>query len=315
MARGGAFSIPPGPLQNHLTLRDAHPEEVPEILAHEAMISSGAAAVHIYLWHPTGDFLYGAGVAGTDDDRLTSLGFPLGDHLGFIFFRTDRVDRSHRADLGRIARRAGDYVAQGNKSYVAEVDGPEEATAAFMSALRAKSPSTAQHCARVARYSATAGLALGMTENGVCQVERCALLHDVGKLGVTDSVLEKPGDLTAAEWEQIRLHPEMGVRILKPCRSLEAILPAIAMHHERIDGTGYPLRVGGDAIPLEARIVNICDAYDTMTSDRPYRVALGVDEAMGRLQLGTGSQFDPRLVEVFTRDVIPRLSGGVVRTL
>lgn len=301
-------------MQNHLTLRDARPEEVPTILAHEAMFSSGATAVHIYLWHPTGDFLYGAGVAGTDDSRLTSFGFPLGDHLGFIFFRTDRTDRAHGTELGRIARRTGEYLAQGNRTYAAEIDGPEEATVAFMSALRAKSPSTAQHCARVARYSAAAGLALGMSEVGVCQVERCALLHDVGKLGVADSVLEKPGDLTATEWEQIRLHPEMGVRILRPCRSLEAILPAIAMHHERLDGAGYPLRVSGEAIPIEARIVNICDAYDTMTSDRPYRTALQVDEALERLLLGAGSQFDPRLVNVFTREVVPGLAGGLVRT-
>jgi len=301
-------------VQSSLPRLNALPDEVPGRLAHEARKVSGAESVHIYLWDSAGNFLYGAGNAGSAPEGFHSIGFRLGEGIGYIFFRWSGELPKSRLWLRRLAHRTAEQIQRNPLPRKINLEGAEESTIAFLSSLRAKSPVTAVHCARVARYAAAMAHAIGLPESGICHVERCGLLHDIGKLGVTNDVLEKPGRLEPDEWGQMKQHPEIGVRILEPCRSLHSILPAIGMHHERFDGGGYPFGVSRVDIPIEARIVNLCDAYDTMTSDRPYRLALEPDEAHSRLRAGRGTQFDPSLVEAFTSGVFPTLSNGVLRT-
>lgn len=193
------------------------------------------------------------------------------------------------------------------------VSGKEELISALLGALDAKSPHTAVHCVRVGRYAGLLAAAMGLPEAQVVQVERCGLLHDVGKVGIPEGVLEKPGKLTAEEWGLIKLHPVIGASVLRGCPSMVAILPAITMHHERWDGRGYPYGVTGADIPLEARIIAVGDAFDTMTSERPYKEPMPVEEACQRLREAAGTQFDPELVRFFLEQVVPSLPKGLLR--
>ena len=136
------------------------------------------------------------------------------------------------------------------------------------------------------------------------RIRAAGVLHDIGKLGVADAVLKKPGALTDEEWAEMRRHPELGARILDHA-NLRDISGWVLAHHERIDGRGYPHGLAGEAIPLEARILAVADAYEAMTADRPYRVSLGHDAAREELLDGSGAQFDPVVVEAFLRALSP----------
>ena len=126
------------------------------------------------------------------------------------------------------------------------------------------------------------------------------VLHDIGKLGISDAVLLKPGRLELSEWEEIRRHPEMGARILEHA-NLRDVASWVLAHHERIDGRGYPHGLAGESIPLEGRILAVADAYEAMTADRPYRRALAEAEARAELVRGAGTQFDADVVAAFLR--------------
>jgi HD-GYP domain-containing protein (c-di-GMP phosphodiesterase class II) len=130
------------------------------------------------------------------------------------------------------------------------------------------------------------------------------VLHDIGKLGVADAVLKKPGALNDEEWAEMRRHPELGARILDHA-NLRDISGWVLAHHERIDGRGYPHGLAGEEIPLEARILAVADAYEAMTADRAYRAALGHDAAQAELRAGSGTQFDPAVVEAFLAVLAP----------
>lgn len=134
-----------------------------------------------------------------------------------------------------------------------------------------------------------------------------ALLHDVGKVHVPKAILEKPGPLTAEEWRVIKEHPVVGYEILREIPELEAALPVVRHHHERFDGTGYPDGLAGEAIPLEARIMAVSDAFDAMRSDRPYRPRLSLEETVAELTRGRGRQFDPTVVDAFLDQVLPSM--------
>lgn len=183
----------------------------------------------------------------------------------------------------------------------------EEATAAYVSVLRTKSPATAAHSERVAKYAEALALALDLPYAQVRHLERCGLLHDIGKLGVDDDILDKPGALSELEWQAIKAHPEIGAEILRSCLVLEPVLPVVELHHERFDGHGYPHGIGGKDLPLDVRIITICDAYDSMVADRPYRRGLDRAEAARRLAAGSGTQFDADLVQTFLGQVLPAL--------
>ncbi|HEY6836035.1 MAG TPA: HD domain-containing phosphohydrolase [Gaiellaceae bacterium] len=176
-----------------------------------------------------------------------------------------------------------------------------ETLASLSNALEAKDAVTSQHTEEVVRLAVAVAAELDLDLDAVRNVELGAVLHDIGKVRVPESILNKRGPLTDEEWKVMRTHPEVGEHILRPIQSLNAILPIVRHHHERWDGAGYPDRLSGRAIPLGARIVSVCDAYRAMTEDRPYRAALSKKEARKELHEGAGGQFDPDCVEAMIR--------------
>ena len=157
---------------------------------------------------------------------------------------------------------------------------------------------TTGHCHTVGRYAELMAKELGFDADQVERVRLGGVLHDVGKTGVSDRIVTKPGPLDPADWRTIRTHPEMGARLLAH-PDFEDLRAWILAHHERPDGAGYPHGLIGDEIPLEARILAVADAYEAMTADRAYRPALGDEAAGGELRAGAGTQFDAHVVEAF----------------
>jgi putative nucleotidyltransferase with HDIG domain len=168
-------------------------------------------------------------------------------------------------------------------------------------ALEAKDRYTAGHSQRVARFSRLIARSLGLPREEVDIVGQVALLHDIGKIGMLDKILNKPANLTADEREAIKSHPVVGAQILAPVRTFEKHIAGIRHHHEMYDGSGYPDRLKGEEIPLAARIVTLADAFDAMTSTRPYRVGLPLEFAMREMQKMAGRQFCPACVDAFVR--------------
>lgn len=166
-------------------------------------------------------------------------------------------------------------------------------------AIDAKSAWTKGHSERVMEISATIARELGLPDEQIERVRLCGLLHDIGKIGIIEALLEKPELLSEDEFPPMRLHPEKGVAILSPIMQLRDILPGILYHHERIDGTGYPEGLKGESIPLEARIIAVADSFDAMVSDRPYKAALKPYQALRELESKAGTQFDARIVACF----------------
>jgi diguanylate cyclase (GGDEF)-like protein/putative nucleotidyltransferase with HDIG domain len=176
---------------------------------------------------------------------------------------------------------------------------------------------SARHSETVGRYAEMMARELGLPEHRVSRVRLAGILHDIGKAGVPNSILHKPGPLTAEEYAQIKLHPELGAQIIEHI-SLSDVREWVATHHERPDGLGYPRALLGNAIALEARIVAVADAYEAMTSDRPYRDSIGYDAALAELRRCAGTQFDARVVDAFiavlTREGMPAGANLAART-
>jgi putative nucleotidyltransferase with HDIG domain len=172
---------------------------------------------------------------------------------------------------------------------------------ALVGALDARDQETKGHSVRVAQYMLTIAEALGVKRGSEewTNMQRGALLHDVGKIGVSDNILLKPGKLTPEEWADMRRHPEIGYNILRDVRFLAGAADIVLAHHERWDGEGYPRGLRGDEIPLGSRIFTVVDTFDSMTSDRPYRKALNAKAALDEILRCGGTQFDPLVVEAF----------------
>jgi HD-GYP domain-containing protein (c-di-GMP phosphodiesterase class II) len=171
----------------------------------------------------------------------------------------------------------------------------------FISYLEQKNPHVAGHSVKVAAYSAQLALKLGLPREEAQRIYFGSILHDVGKIGIPDSILSKPGPLTAQEFHLITQHPERGAKYIAEWPSLAVYLDIVRHHHERIDGRGYPDGICGDELSLAVRIVTICDAFDAMTSHRVYREAMSQQAAVAELRQGAGTQFDARLVQLFER--------------
>jgi HD-GYP domain-containing protein (c-di-GMP phosphodiesterase class II) len=186
-----------------------------------------------------------------------------------------------------------------------------EAVAALVAAVEVKDRETQGHNHRVAELCVQIGRDLGMTTSDLRTLARSGLLHDVGKLGIPDGILHKPGPLSDEEWVVMRTHPEIGLRILKRVGHFKRELLAVLYHHERIDGSGYPHGLAGDAIPLEARIVAVADTYDVLTSDRPYRRAMDRERANAIIRSEAGTHLDPRLVDALLHRAAEPADHGV----
>ena len=170
---------------------------------------------------------------------------------------------------------------------------------ALANALEAKDEYTSDHARSIVDMSLEVGTRLGMSVKDLKRLEMGALFHDIGKIGIPSDILLKPGPLTDDEAAVMRTHPELGERILAPIERLEEVRPIVRSCHEHFDGSGYPDQKVGAEIPLESRIILVCDAFDAMTTDRPYRARLPVEEARRRLRESAGRQFDPEIVEIF----------------
>ena len=171
---------------------------------------------------------------------------------------------------------------------------------ALAAALELRDDQTGGHAERVTLLALRLAADVAPELAAEPELEYGFLLHDLGKIGIPDAILLKPGRLTSQEWEEMRYHPVLGERIVARVPYLNGLArEVVAAHHERWDGTGYPRRLAGTRIPLPARIFSVVDTFDAMTNDRPYRDALPVDAAVAEIEFGAGTQFDPAVVEVF----------------
>ena len=191
-----------------------------------------------------------------------------------------------------VARWAMGQFAEQQRAYAATME-------ALCQAVETKDFYTRGHSERVSRGSGMIAREIGMRPDRADAISYAGMLHDVGKLGVPTKVLQKNGALTEEEYAAIQLHPMRGLEIVREIGFLDEALTGIMHHHERIDGKGYPMGLAADEIPEFARVIAVADAFDSMTSNRSYRQARGIDEAVKELRKGSGSQFDPTLVEAF----------------
>ena len=204
---------------------------------------------------------------------------------------------------GNQSRRASGILLSLDKTMVG-VGGGEDSEAlstiyTLAATVDARDHYTRSHSKKVNEYAVALAEALNLEPLEITKLSTCALLHDIGKIGISDEILNKPGKLNAEEWEVVKNHPQLGTTIVSHIRQLAPCVNGILHHHERYDGTGYPKGLKGEDIPLEARILAVADAFSAMTSERPHSEASSYEEAMEELKRGAGTQFDPNLVEVF----------------
>jgi diguanylate cyclase (GGDEF)-like protein len=198
-----------------------------------------------------------------------------------------------------------------DESGEALASGHGDVIAALASALGERDRYTGEHSESVVELTARVGAELALDAEEIARVRTAALLHDIGKVGVPDEILHKPGPLDNREWEIMRQHPVIGERIVRAIPGMGAIARIVRHEHERWDGGGYPDGLAGEAIPVGARIILACDAYHAMTSDRPYRRAMSHREAMAELTANAGSQFDPNVIEALVGFLYGRRQAGL----
>jgi putative two-component system response regulator len=192
-----------------------------------------------------------------------------------------------------------------------KLDATEDVLLTLARAVEARDRYTIHHAERVGRYAQEIGSLLGFDSEDDELLYQGGVLHDLGKIAIPDAILLKPGRLTQEEFEVMKKHSAEGERICLSLRSVSFYLPIIRHHHERVDGSGYPDRLRNGDIPIGARIVSVADAWDAMTSDRPYRASLGYDEALDQLRGGAGSQWDAEVVGA----LLHLIDAGVVNRI
>src|SRR5438552_4140142 len=223
--------------------------------------------------------------AGDFSQRVKVLGRSELGELGASFNQmTDRIE-SFVGDLQRSAEENHELFLGTVKALAAAIDG--------------KDPYTRGHSERVSRFSVAVAQGLGLPENEIERIRISALLHDVGKIGIDDRVLKKPAALTDEEFEIMKTHPQKGYKIMSQIPAMRDFLPRMYMHHEMISGEGYPQRLKGDEIPIQARIVSVADTFDAMTTERPYQRAMDLEAALTRLKSLVGTRYDARVVAAF----------------
>ncbi len=191
-----------------------------------------------------------------------------------------------------------------------ELENAETVLFSLALGVEAKDPYTEGHCERLSAFSVQLGVALGLAEEELTALRRGGVLHDIGKIGIPDSILLKPGKLTTEEWTVMREHPLIGERICKPLRSLRLVLPIIRHHHERWDGSGYPDGLKGEEIPVTARVLQVVDVYDALTTKRPYKPAFPHEQVYQIMQSEAAKGWwDQRILERF----VELVRGGRLR--
>ncbi len=176
-----------------------------------------------------------------------------------------------------------------------------ESITALANAIDARDPYTRGHSQRVTEYSLRICKHLPLSQEEIDYIQYAALLHDIGKIHIRDDILHKPGKLSESEFEEMQKHPAYGAKIMEPVKRFRTILPFMFHHHEKFTGKGYPYHLKGEEIPLAARVIAVADAFDAMTSDRPYRTGFSTDDAIKELERNAGTQFDPMIVEIFIK--------------
>ncbi|HEY9151307.1 MAG TPA: HD domain-containing phosphohydrolase [Anaerolineales bacterium] len=250
------------------------------------------------------------------DQTMTEVCFPIQTHLrkyGGLWLRISEslnYDSRHTAALQTLANQLERAIlliesrrqAKEIEAAYQELEMTYDRTlAALMSALDARDRETEGHSARVSQLAIKLGKEMNLEGRELKAFERGALLHDIGKIGISDSILHKPGQLNEAEWKIMRSHPDIGTRIVEDIPFLQETLPIIRYHHERWDGSGYPLGLRGKDIPLLARIFSVADAFDALTTVRPYREKISAEEAVAYLREQAGILFDPEVVSAFEK--------------
>ena len=198
---------------------------------------------------------------------------------------------AYRNSTGRTADQL-DHLAEMNRLHLCTIE-------ALARAIDAKDAVTHGHIRRVQQWAIALARRVGQTEADLRAVEAAAILHDVGKLAIPEHILNKPGRLSAPEFERMKTHAKIGAEILSEIEFPYPVVPIVRHHHENWDGTGYPDRIAGEAIPLGARILAVVDCYDALTSDRPYRRALSAGEAFAIIEERSGTMYDPAVVAAF----------------
>ena len=217
-----------------------------------------------------------------------------------LFYDRER-DELESEDLNLVAAIAGQAaIAMENASLYEDLEMSYFSTVkALARAIEVKDPFTYGHSERVTQYAIAIASEMELGEWEIRNIKYAAALHDIGKLGVARSILNKPGTLSEEEFLHVKSHPQMGDSIIEPVSFLREPREIILHHHERYDGKGYPDGLKGEEIPLGARILAVADSFEAMMSDRPYRSALDLDEAIKELRDNIGTQFDPSVVKVF----------------
>jgi HD-GYP domain-containing protein (c-di-GMP phosphodiesterase class II) len=222
----------------------------------------------------------------------------------------ERVQVRGTAEIGELAE-TFNHMASDIEEYIERLKlAAEENRELFLGSIRMlaaaideKDPYTRGHSGRVAKYSMILGDGLGLNAEELDRLSISALLHDVGKIGVDDRVLKKPGKLTDEEFDLMKQHPSKGANIMRPVAQLKDMLPGIELHHERMDGGGYPYGLAGDQIPMMARIIAVADTLDAITTNRPYQSAMDLDFALERIRSLSVSKFDPDVVNALVSAV------------
>jgi putative two-component system response regulator len=223
------------------------------------------------------------------EDRVTAL------EAGADDFMSKPVERSELVARTRSALRL--------TATYRNLESAERVIFALAAAVEAKDSYTEAHTHRVGVSARRLGRRIGLGDEQQGALLRGGMIHDIGKIGVPDAILQKPGPLSLEERRQMQRHPELGERIARPLGSAASLLPIIRHHHEAYDGSGYPDGLRGNEIPIEARIVAVCDGFDALTSTRPYRRGRTVGEAVAVLRAGGGAQWDPDLVQTVIADL------------
>jgi putative nucleotidyltransferase with HDIG domain len=226
-----------------------------------------------------------------------------------------RVELRSRTEIGELAS-TFNMMSEELQQCVQDLQrAAEENRALFIGSIQMlagavdeKDPYTRGHSDRVTKYSVMLAEELGLPKDEIEKIRIAAQLHDVGKIGIEDRILKKPGKLSPEEFEIMKTHTTRGANILRPVHQLREMLPGIELHHEALDGRGYPYGLKGDEIPLMPRIISVADTFDAMTTNRPYQTAMSTEVAVGRIRALVNARYDPKVVDalvaIFERDLL-----------